>query len=348
MTLTEMAQTIEAQRAASKDYIVDTAALNMTDGENNLVVDADIGLVDSFRVTDTCHSQIRSRLKIPAKYYDRMRQEAPALLAANVNTWFAEEPTKRMIRTMDTNARAFLSDRYHRIDNWHVAEAALPALMDVPSLEIKSCQVTEKKLYIKATLPTLRQEVKVGDVVEAGIQITNSEIGFGRYVVEPFLYRLICLNGMRFPDKGLTRRHVGARTDIGDEVYAMLSDEALKADDQALMLKTRDVVKGILSETSFIPLVDKLRETTEQKIEGNPTKAVEVLGDSLGLTDGEQGGVLRHLIEGGDLSRWGVANAVTRFAQDVPDYDRDDELQLAGGKIIDLPKSDWEQIAIAA
>ena len=33
------------------------------------------------------HAQIADRLSIPKKYYDRMREENPALLDANVNAW---------------------------------------------------------------------------------------------------------------------------------------------------------------------------------------------------------------------------------------------------------------------
>ena len=52
-----------------------------------------------------------------------------------------------------------------------------------------------------------------------------------------------------------------------------------------------------------------------------------------------------HLIRGGDLSAWGLANAVTRTAEDVPDYDRATELEAAGGRVIELAPADWKAIA---
>jgi len=63
---------------------------------------------------------------------------------------------------------------------------------------------------------------------------------------------------------------------------------------------------------------------------------------------GHRGGVLRHLIEGGDMSRWGIANAVTRQSQDVDSYDRATDLERAGGQIIELSQRDWNEIATAA
>ena len=73
-----------------------------------------------------------------------------------------------------------------------------------------------------------------------------------------------------------------------------------------------------------------------------------LMGNKLNLNQGEQSDVLRHLIEGGDLSRWGLANAVTRSSHDVKDYDRATELERVGGKVIDLATSEWQQVAEAA
>ena len=47
----------------------------------------------------------------------------------------------------------------------------------------------------------------------------------------------------------------------------------------------------------------------------------------------EASGILGHLAAGGNLSRWGFANAVTRYAQDVESYDRATELEKLGGKL---------------
>jgi hypothetical protein len=54
------------------------------------------------------------------------------------------------------------------------------------------------------------------------------------------------------------------------------------------------------------------------------------------------------LIEGGSLTQYGLHAAVTRAAQDVADYDRATELEYAGGKIIELPKTEWKVLSEAA
>jgi len=45
------------------------------------------------------------------------------------------------------------------------------------------------------------------------------------------------------------------------------------------------------------------------------------------------------------LSAWGLANAVTRTAEDAADYNRATELEAAGGRVIELPAPDWMAIA---
>ena len=77
-------------------------------------------------------------------------------------------------------------------------------------------------------------------------------------------------------------------------------------------------------------------------------KAVEVLAKKVGLTKGESSDVLRHLIQGGDLSQYGLYNAVTRTAEDAVSYDRATDIEGLGQKVIDLTVREWREVAEAA
>ena len=77
-------------------------------------------------------------------------------------------------------------------------------------------------------------------------------------------------------------------------------------------------------------------------------KVVSLAGRKLGLTEDEGRGVLRHLIEGGELSRFGLYNAITRQSQDVEDYDRATELERVGAAVVELPRGEWRVLAEAA
>lgn len=363
-SITDLAKEIERQQGAKKDYIVGVNALSMEnsfgdpltgDGANiepKLVLKN--GVTTHLPITPLAHRQIGERIGIPAKYYDRMLQDAPSLLAANVNHWFKSEGEKRMVRTLDGRVRAFLSNRYQRIDNHEVAEIVLPTLMDAGrKLEVVSCEVTERRLYIKAIDKSVVAEVKgskrVGDLVEAGIMITNSEVGLGAVQVAPFMNFLWCLNGMVINKAGMRSAHIGTKLDVDDSIAALLADDTRKILDRGVLLKVRDTVRALLDPRAHQARVEQMSEQTGQKITAaNPADSIELLANDFQLAEPEKGSVLRHLIEGGDLSRYGLMNAVTRTAADSESYDRATELETIGGRILDLAANDWKRIAVAA
>ena len=348
-SIVELAEAIQNEADNKKDYISPSQLMHVhANGDLKISMrDANDDVLD-MPLTQHASRQMAAKFGIPAKYFDRMLADAPDLLATNANHWLHKEPKDLMVRTLFGKVRGIMSNRYQRIDNINIAEDLLPFLSVQDGLEIASCEVTEKKLYIKAVMHKMVSEIKKGDVVEAGLWISNSEIGCGQFEVAPFIHRLVCLNGMKVNDAKFGKRHVGARADVNDSTYSILSDETLRADDRAFMLKARDVVKAAFDEKIFEGHVNKLRDTTERKLEGNPVKAIEVLGATHGLLQGEQSSILRKLIEGGDTSQYGLLNAVTAYSQDVSDYDRASELEELGGKIVDLTEAEWKPIAMAA
>ena len=176
-TLQELAMELDRQQAVKKDMLVDMGALSMDTGDAGLALQVSGGsMATQYNINDIAHRQIGQTLKIPALYYDRMRMEYPELLAQNVNGWFARTPDmKRMLRTMDGTARALLSDRYRRIDNFEVASAVLPIISGMDGASVESCELTDSRMYLKIVNPRVTAEVKKGDIVQAGIIISNSE-----------------------------------------------------------------------------------------------------------------------------------------------------------------------------
>ncbi len=213
-------------------------------------------------------------------------------------------------------------------------------------IRIVSTELTDSRMYIKAINERLELEVKKGDVVQAGIVISNSEVGLGALKVEPLIYRLICTNGMIAQDYSKKRYHVGRNAEEG-EAYELFRDETLKADDHAFFLKVQDTVRAAVDVAKFSTIVERMREATEQRIEGNPVKAVEIASDHLGFSKEESAGILQHLIQGGDLTAYGLLNAITRTSQDVNDYNRCTEMERDGSRVMSLPATTWKSIAMA-
>lgn len=353
LSINELAAKITAQSELKQDYIAPSKALATT-------VDADDGVVKlivpdkgHFPLLPVAHDQLATHTKIPRDYYKRMQTEHPTLLVNNINAWFGrfKPEDKRMVRTLGGDARALLSNKYQRIENEEIANAALPVLADLPGVQIVSSEVTDKRLYIHFVIPSVQGELvvtkgklKVGDVVQAGGVISNSEVGLGSVSIEGLIWRLICLNGMKSGET-FRRHHVGRRTDDDAALYAQ---DTLKADDKAILLKVRDMVRAVVDQTRFAATLAKLQDLTTGVIEGDPAKAVEVLARKVGASDTERGGILRSLIEGGDLSRWGIVNAITAQAHTAASYDRAVEFEGLGGSLVDLPASEWKEILAAA
>lgn len=343
LKLSDMAAELERRAGAKKDFVIDTAGAEMTPA-------LDFNFADqSFQLNDTAHGQVAAALDIPVKYYDRMKRETPELLSRNVNHWLGSEPKKRMLRTLDNTGRAFLSNAYQRIENEEIANVALPILLDkAQDVQIESCALTETRMYIKAVFPKIQGEVTKGDVVQYGLAISNSEVGMGSVKIEPLVYRLVCSNGLIIQDASLNARHIGRRAGITEGVYEMLSDEARQADDNAILLKVRDIVRASFDEVRFERHLSIMRAAAGEKMTAHPEEAVKVLAKRKNLTEFEGGSVLRHLIDGGDLSQWGLVNAVTRTAQDVESYDRATELEAMGGELLTMGRSSWRSMAMAA
>ena len=299
-------------------------------------------------VNDNAHRQIGAALGIPAKYYDKMQKELPDLLAQNVNAWFDTEPQAKMIRTMDGRARAFLSDRYRRIDNYEIAQTVLPILGELEDAHVESCEVTENRMYIKVVNPRLQADVVPGDTVQAGIMITNSEIGLGSVTVSPLLFRLVCTNGMVVNDAASRKYHIGRANTVGEN-FQIFTDETIIADDKAFMLKVRDTVRAAVDEARFGQVVNMMRQAKGVKLDTpDIPKFVELTAAEFGLSQNEGRGVLDHLIRDADLSLYGLANAVTRYSQDVESYDRATELESAGYSILGMSRGLLDRLSKAS
>lgn len=354
-TIQDLAAEIVRQAEAKRDFMTPTARMTMRlqDNADQTAFEPVLHLdgVGNYPLRQNAHRQLGQFTGIPAGYYDRMREHEPRLLKDNVNTWLGRSEGKRMVRTLDGHCRAFLSDRYRPLDNVDLAEAVLPIFAG-SGLTVRSCEVTESRLYLKATNPAARAEVQgsrqVGDLVEAGVMISNSEIGAGALSVQPFFMRLVCINGMVGNDGSLRKTHTGRRQTGGDLPFELLRDETKRQTDKALWMQVGDLVRHAISQVAVEDQVRLMSAATADKIEGKVDMVIECARRRFDMTEGEAGSILRHLIEGADLSRWGLANAVTRASADVDSYDRATDLERIGGKIIELPKTDWMEIAVAS
>jgi hypothetical protein len=362
-SLSDIAAQVVLESTAKKDYVALTSALTAVtvpgaDTRSGIALQFAVnGQNQVYATTDLCLNQIAQHTGIPANYVNRMREEAPELLAQNINHWFKNvaDPKPRMLRTLNNGhatARAFLGNTYRPLDNYDLFATIVPHL-EAAGCVIRSAEITDTRLYIQASTPRIsrpiEQTVNLGGhqtrlrVVEAGVIIGNSEVGCGSIFVDPMLYDNWCTNGA-IMERTLKRRHVGGRNLLGDGDEAselLFSEKTRLQDDKTFWMKVNDVVQNTLQGDIFNTFVDKLVAAQSEALKGKSTDVIEIAADRLRLNQAEKENVLLHYMQGGDSSKFGLIQAVTRSAEDAPSYDRAIELERVGGGILEMPARDF-------
>lgn len=352
-TFETLERKINATAYLAEDFVLDGKRLEMTPDGKAFYHDLP-DFAPHSNITDVAHQQIGSRLGIPRAYYQHMREEKPELLSTNVNAWLAGSG-KHMLRAVSNHqseyiekgdfTRALLSDRYRRIDNNQVLDMLMPKIAEKEH-RISSCELTPYNMFVKVTFPFAQAEVAKGDVIEAGVMIRNSEVGYGSCSVALFIHRLICTNGMWVPETIFNARkyHSGPKLAV-DSDDRIISDHTRILEDQAHMSSLHDVIDAARSEKTIKKIAQDFRDASEDVIEGEVVEVVERLSKRLLITKDEQAQVRENLVRDGDFSRWGFANAVTRTAQDVGSYDRATELEKLGGQVIAMSSKEFTKLA---
>ena len=331
----QIVQQINKDVKSKKDYIVTLNALEVTTSNNTYPNLEFTDAPDQYSLTDHSMNQLCGKLEIGTQYLRKCLPVSQELVAHNLNFWIKNTKSKElMVRTIERDsdelpniARAVCSNRYKRIDNDVVVTHSLNKLMDL-GLDIKYVNYDRDTLNVTAVNPKVEGEVSKGDVVQSGVTITNSEIGSGSLMIQPFIYRLVCTNGMVAP-RYLNRfysRHVGKIVidPSNDDQYVTIIDKMQKQID---LISSNDVWNE-----SF----DGLVKATKQSI--NSHQIVE-LAKRHGVSESERAQIferLNHYV--GDTfttTKYDLANAVTNIANDEEkSNERARKLQELGGLII--------------
>ena len=328
-------QQINKDVKSKKDYIVTLNALEVTTSNNTYPNLEFTDAPDQYSLTDHSMNQLCGKLEIGTQYLRKCLPVSQELVAHNLNFWIKNTKSKElMVRTIERDsdelpniARAVCSNRYKRIDNDVVVTHSLNKLMDL-GLDIKYINYDRDTLNVTAINPKVEGEVSEGDVVQSGVTITNSEIGSGSLIIQPFIYRLVCTNGMVAP-RYLNRfysKHVGKIIidPSQDDQYITIIDKMQKQID---LVNDNEVWKE-----SF----QKLKDSTKQTI--NSHQIVE-LAKKQGVTESERAQIferLNHYV--GDTfttTKYDLANAITNLGNDEEKSDqRSRFFQELGGLIV--------------
>ncbi len=336
MEIGTLIKELERQKETSLDLIVDSRNLKAApDGGH--VVELEIPDHGKFPLTAWAHLQMAEKLEIPKRYYDRMITAGKAeLLADNINAWLGERD-RRLVRVLDRQIRAILSNRYRIMDNYDLLFLAMEEFRKKETVEIYKAEVTETMLYLKAIDRTLTAEITRGDIIYGGLIIRNSEVGASAFRVETFILRKICSNGL-IGEHSLKKIHLGHQTlKIGEIDW---SDETRELEDKALWAKARDIIRLTFDSSIFSSWVKKMRESTEIAIE-KPTKAVNNVARLASLSEEQRDDLLSYFSE---HTKYGLVNAVTSLARETKNVDEQIRLEGFGGKLLNAPDKEFEEL----
>ena len=333
-----LAEELKSQHNEKRDFIVNTRNLQIqtnSKGESKMTFNLKNKPI-TFSVSDNTHQQIAVRLNIPNRYYEKMRMASPHILDQTINDSFKKLAENRMIRTLGGTARAFLSDRYRRIDNLELSAAVYPFIESTKYLSIESAEVTDTHLYIKIINKKLKTNISANNTIYGGFVISNSEVGAGCLKVEPLVFNAFSKNALIFKDCIHKTNHIGRQFKISASTA-----QEIHADDRSfnssIFTKLQNDIKVAITDTdTFDTIIELLRQAKQIPLQKNVVKSVESLSDDFAFSPNERGDILRQLCISEDHSRYGLIQAIAAASKISHSYDRATEFEHIGGDLLTL------------
>lgn len=358
----------EAQRrtAARKgnDFVIPRTGLGVTlDLQNRLALTFKNGSDHVVPLKRGALQQLAGATKVPSTFLDRLtRSGHHDLAAATLSELLVREheteggkSRKHLVRALDGEVDAFLSDSYRAIPNDAVLAVALEEF-EKAKVQVWDLRITDVDFHVLAFAPHISGEItkdrkfsgmsrwegKEGDVLNAGLRLTNSETGHARFAATSAILRRICCNFNIWADV-IARTHLGSKLEEGVQDFTSLETKSLE--DAALVSKLRDAIRGTFDPATFRRLIDRVNETTTRELGDEPTVVVDAAIKLHGLDESRRESIIEQLYRSGDKSQYGIVQAITAQvnptnAGELPDETRT-AFEEAGGKLLALGDRDW-------
>jgi len=255
-----------------------------------------------------------------------LRHCPPKLRTMNTNWWLQHNAPRDdvLLRTVSgfyngaglqegtPVVRAILSGRFQPFDDVDL----LRAMEDLPRIDeavVRWCDVNDMTTHVRLSWPEDRVALRVGDEVERGVHISNSEVGARSVRIEPLVYRLVCTNGMIAPRKmgGYAIRHVGN----GDRVRQLVG-EAI------------DDVFGATQE-----LIGKFQQALTEAVD-QPVDELTALAKAGSLTEAQFKATLDSYMLEAEPTKYGIANSLTLAAQGQDDPVQRTDMEALAGRYV--------------
>lgn len=263
-------------------------------------------------------SGLCARLGVPVEFLRRL----PAPLQLTIVNWAlgsVDRPMPATLRLRGAEATALVSDRYAPLDAEELVETLRSVLAQhgmIGEVRVRAV-ATGLTDALRLTFPGRAVEPKVGDITHAGLDISTSSFGRSALHVRGLLFRLVCTNGLRVPQRmgEYSARHVGESGRLREFLA--------------------DAVPTVLTHSSG--LMDAWKRSVNVQVE----QLAELVESMRELTVGEREGVEREVRADAGLpelpestSAFTLVNAITATAR-AAEPARRLELEGLAGQLLD-------------
>lgn len=264
------------------------------------------------------------------------------LAARVVDEHLSHSDETYMLRSVGNEIRAFLSDRYKRLDTQTVLRKCITSLRETGA-QIWRVECKDTQVGVEAVVPRVYRIDTPRNGMECvafGAVYRTSDFGDGAECVHAAVMRAWCTN-LAVSEQILRKVHFGRRVEMMDNVQ--LSRQSLAAEAALHANIVSDVIVGSLSQESVDRYIKNVQLASSKSLDSDD--AVELL-DGMGFTDDEIRRVTDLLSENdiekvpdGPLTRWKLSQAVSWLA------DNDD---LASAKSHDMKKAAGSLVFVEA
>lgn len=373
-SLQNLVAELQRQKDTRFDFVSDLRHLKVQVGEKGLLLapstsEAGEWLPDGpipFNAKSAGQLGDKCDPRVPKKFFDSLLEKRPERLVELVNGLHADAPSKRLVRCLDGNVRAWLSDSYRILDNFDLAFTCMDAAQRVKA-QVLEANLSDTHMRIKFTTQsvwdkidttqrnspqggwfagaignqdlqgrtilgaTIREELPGGPgTVHPIVTVGNSETGHGGLHVRIGILMGVCFNVATLEDV-ITQIHLGERMQEG-----VFSQDTIATDSKAIMMKARDAVLAAFDQEKFKAMVAKAKKAQTDVVE-KPTAAIDHLIEATDINQEHKEALLEYFLKDYDQTRFGVAQAVSRVAQDIEDPDAAHEMERIAGNVIKSP-----------
>ena len=320
----EVLQQVWRDDENKRDQLINIHQLRMSDTGGLITLN---GTDRVLAMSDHALSQIFSRLGIPVHYGKRLMAERPDLVAKEFNHWVRGTEERLLLMRYregdgDGMVRAFLSDKYAPLDNRDVSDMLARIVQKMgDETELSSFYMDDRRLHVRMTFPSLTARLGESvtgeeDDVRVGVDIVNSEVGASALTVTPLIWRLVCSNGLRaWATDGETfrQRHIHLKP---WEIYNRMTEAVGSA-----VGRGDEMIEQFIA-TRGVPVDDPLHVI--EKLSKKELYSKEIVEE-----------VKNNFMIEPQNTVYGLVNAYTRTARELPNERRMDMERLAGRLMTD-------------